>query len=123
MKNRVIIAGSRSVPERDKILANQIKEILSQIGDNTDIEIVSGRARGADMLGESVAVHNNYIIKRFPADWNKYGKSAGYIRNKQMAEYSTHLIAIWDGASRGTKSMIDLAKKENLKVYIVEYEF
>jgi len=84
--------------------------------------VVSGTARGADKWGERYARRFNYIITKFPADWNKYGKSAGYIRNKQMAEYADHLIAFWDGESKGTKHMINLATKQGIIVDVIEYK-
>ena len=87
----------------------------------TEIEIVSGTANGADKLGEKFAKENGYPIKQFPADWDKNGKGAGYIRNAQMAEYADALIVFWDGKSKGTKHMIDLAKRANLKLKISYY--
>jgi len=85
--------------------------------DFNDIEIVSGRARGIDILGERYAKENNLKLKLFPADWDQYGKRAGYLRNKQMAEYADALILIWDGKSRGSQMMLELAKQYKLKIY------
>jgi len=79
---------------------------------------VSGTARGADQLGERYAKERGYFIQRFPADWNAYGKAAGYIRNRKMAEYADALIAFWDGKSRGTLNMISLAKECGLQIRI-----
>ena len=79
---------------------------------------MSGTARGVDRFGEQWAIENNVAIKPFPADWDTYGKRAGYLRNTQMAEYADALIAVWDGESRGTKHMIDEAKKESLEYFI-----
>ena len=119
MKNRIIIAGSRNCPEDSTILKDKINKILFNI-DCYDTEIVSGTCKGADILGENYAKDNNLPIKQFPADWDKHGKKAGYIRNKEMAEYATHLIALWDVESKGTKMMIDLAKRNGLKVRVIE---
>jgi hypothetical protein len=83
-----------------------------------DITIISGTARGADQLGEYYAMKHGYNIERYPAEWDKYGRSAGYKRNEQMARIATHLMAFWDGKSRGTQHMIDLARKYKLKVSI-----
>jgi hypothetical protein len=83
--------------------------------------IVSGGATGADSLGERFANENGFDIVRFPAEWDKYGKRAGYLRNKQMAEYGTCLLAFWDGKSRGTKMMISLAKEQGIPVKVVRY--
>lgn len=102
---KVIVAGSRSFDSYDLL-----KEKLDMLEIS---EIVSGGARGADSLGEKYALENNIPIKLFPANWNQYGKSAGFIRNREMAQYADFLIVFWDGESKGTKHMIDLMKKEN----------
>ena len=57
--------------------------------------------------------------QRYPADWEQYGPRAGYIRNSEMAKVATHLIAFWDGRSKGTKHMIDIARKAGLYVLAV----
>jgi hypothetical protein len=116
---KVIIAGSRTF-DNYLVLKKYCDKILSNV-DKSDIEIVSGGARGADFFGEKYAQENSYGIKLFPANWDKYGKSAGYIRNQEMAKYADALIAFWDGTSRGTKHMIDLAKKHDLKVRVYKY--
>ena len=95
------------------LIDGAIEEIDWQI-----TEIVSGGAKGVDKLGEDWAEANYMSLKIFPANWYKYGKSAGYKRNEEMAEYADALIAIWDGKSKGTKHMIDIAKKQGLIVAI-----
>jgi len=60
-------------------------------------------------------------VQEFPAEWEEYGKKAGYYRNKKMAEYATHCIAFWDGKSAGTKMMIDLANEHGLNTRVVRY--
>lgn len=109
---RVIVAGSRTVWNYS-IVSQAIKESGFDI-----TEIVSGHARGVDDRAEFYARKNLIPLKVFPADWDKYGAAAGPIRNKQMAEYADALIAIWDMKSRGTKNMIEQAKKCNLQIYI-----
>jgi glycerophosphoryl diester phosphodiesterase len=78
-------------------------------------------ARGTDTLGLNYAIANKIKYSQFPADWNTYGKRAGYVRNEQMAKYADALLAFWDGQSRGTKHMIDLAKQHGLKVRVFDY--
>lgn len=78
------------------------------------VVIVSGGARGADALAKRYAVDRGYCYMEFPADWDTYGRRAGYIRNRAMHEYiSTHenrgVIAFWDGKSRGTRQSFSLA--------------
>lgn len=69
-------------------------------------------------MGEGWAKRKGIPVKRFPADWNQYGRRAGPLRNREMARYADALIAIWDGKSRGTRSMIDEALREGLEVYV-----
>lgn len=114
---KVIIAGGREFSDYDKLCVSCDKILSNQ----TEIEIVSGTARGADKLGEKYANERGYPIKQFPADWNLFGKSAGYKRNAQMADYADALIVFWDGKSKGTKHMIDLAKKVGLNIKIIKY--
>jgi len=109
---KTIIAGSREI-NNYQVLLNTLKDYTLPI-----TEIVSGHANGVDSLGEKYAKSNNIPLIIFPADWNKFGKQAGYLRNVQMADYAEALIAIWDGQSKGTKMMIDIANKKGLKVYI-----
>lgn len=110
---RIIIAGSRKCSRQDVFKALACCPWVNFIS-----AVVSGTARGADEFGEVWAVEKGVDIIQFPADWSKYGKRAGPIRNKQMAENADGLIAVWDGLSRGTKSMIDFAIEKGLRVYI-----
>ena len=112
---RVIIAGSRNFVNYE-MLRDTMDKLLANIEE--DIVVVCGMARGADLLGKMYADEKGYIVDKFPADWVRYGKAAGYIRNEQMAKNADALVAFWDGSSRGTKHMIDLAKKYGLKIRI-----
>jgi hypothetical protein len=114
---KIIVAGSRNFNDY-----NLLKENLDfLIQGRKETEIVSGTAKGADLLGERYAREEGFFIKRFPADWNKYGKKAGYIRNEEMAKYADACVCFWDGSSRGTESMINLAKKHNLRTIVINY--
>jgi len=112
---KVIVAGSRGIKKYE-----QVEKIIEKaIADGLQItQIVSGGAKGVDTLGETWAVKKGVNIKRFPAEWDKYGISAGHIRNRQMGDYADALIAVWDGKSKGTKGMIDYATEKKLKVYV-----
>jgi YspA, cpYpsA-related SLOG family len=114
---KVIIAGSRNFNNYE-LLKEKCDKILSE---QKDVEIVCGMAKGADLLGKQYQEEKGYQLKEFPAEWDKFGKSAGYIRNEEMAKYSDSLIAFWDGKSKGTKHMIDLAEKYKLKIRIIKY--
>ena len=115
---KVIIAGSRGFSDFQLLFA-KCEEIFK---DKSEIEIVSGTAKGADKLGEHYASLKGYSVARFPADWDKHNKQAGMLRNREMAEYSDCLIAFWDGESRGTKNMIDLAQSKGLEVHVIVYK-
>lgn len=125
---RIIIAGSRDFNDY-KLLKASIKDILknTSLEGINKIKIVSGTARGADQLGERFAKQFKLEVVKFPADWDKYGKRAGYIRNEEMAKYAVEdnnygmLVAFWDGESKGTKHMIDLAKKHGLEVHVINF--
>ncbi len=109
---KTIIAGSRDIDDYDVI-----KTAVLNSG-YVITEVVSGRAKGVDKLGERWATDNNIPVKEFPAHWNTYGKTAGFRRNNEMAKYADALIAVWDGRSKGTRHMIDTATREGLRVYV-----
>jgi YspA, cpYpsA-related SLOG family len=114
---KVIVAGTRKFNDYP-LLCRKCDYYLQ---DQNEIEIVSGCATGADKLGEKYAKERGFKVKQFPADWAGLGKKAGYERNKQMAEYAECLLVFWDGASLGTKHMIDLARQNGLEVRIIQY--
>jgi hypothetical protein len=110
---KIIIAGSRTVRDENKI-RTRIHQLLSDLK-IIPTEIVSGKAIGPDQIGETYANLFNIPIKEMPANWNKYGKSAGPIRNKDMAEYADMAIVFWDGVSPGSKNMIkEMSNKSKL---------
>lgn len=108
---RTIIAGSRNITDPAVIL----DAIISSKFEIT--EVVSGGARGVDKLGEDYAKIQKLPIKQFIPDWS-VGKIAGPLRNKRMAKYADAAIIIWDGWSRGSRNMIEEARKQDLKLYI-----
>lgn len=111
---KAIIAGGRDfVPTQAHI--NWLLGVLIEQGVT---EVVCGMAKGADMFGYSIAKGKGLPIKEFPAFWNKYGKSAGYKRNEQMANYAD--ICILFPGGKGTMHMKNLANEYKLKV--IEYE-
>ena len=109
---RVIIAGSRSITSYDYV-CQAIKESCFDI-----TEVISGTARGVDQLGERWARDNGIPIVHFPADWDKYKKAAGYVRNTDMGDYGDGLIAVWNGTSKGTGHMIDIMMKLGKEVFV-----
>ena len=118
---RIIIAGSRDLEfyDFDPLLCNIVYKINRYVRNCHHIEVVSGTARGGDQLGENWAKVYGHQVARFPAHWKAEGRAAGYNRNMRMGKYADALIAIWDGKSRGTKHMIDIAEDLKLDVRII----
>lgn len=113
---RLIIAGSRTY-NNYPAFEDKMEFYTGHITE--EVELFCGEAKGPDSMGKMYALERGWKIRSFPAEWDLYGKSAGPIRNKEMAEQATHCICFWDGQSRGTKNMIELAKQYNLKLRIV----
>ena len=110
MVKRVVVAGCRHYSNYGEA-KSFLDSCLSTIRKDHDIIVVSGGARGADALGERYAEENGFKIEKHPTEWKIYGRGAGPRRNKQMAEVADYVICFWDEKSKGTKSMIDYARK------------
>lgn len=117
---RVIIAGGRDFQDYE-LLKEKCDNILKERSGTQKIIVVSGAARGADKMGERYANEKGYTIEQYPADWKHLGNAAGPIRNAQMANSADALIAFWDGQSRGTKNMINVARTKGLLVRVINY--
>jgi hypothetical protein len=110
---KVIIAGSRGFTDYNFLCECVLRTPIKIT------EVVSGRCKNSpDMLGERWAKENGVPIAPFPALWDKYGKAAGFIRNREMALYADALIAVWDNKSRGTRHMIETARGLFLRSWI-----
>lgn len=107
---KIVIAGCRDYNNYDEAKP-YIDYCLSEVVKEYSVVIISGGASGADAIGERYAKERGYKIEKHPADWEKYGKSAGPIRNREMAESCDMAICFWNGESRGTKSMIEFVTK------------
>lgn len=118
---RVIIAGGRKFNDYQLLKAKLDYYLQHKVKDGYKIIIVSGGATGADSLGERYAIENGYPIERYIAEWNKYGLSAGPRRNKQMADIANACVIFWNGTSKGTKNMRDLAITKGLPLKTVYY--
>lgn len=108
---RTIIAGSRDIVDE--------RELVTALGDCGWIPsvVLTGRARGADILGERWARRNGVFVEPYPAKW-KNGKGTGLERNRLMADNAEALIALWDGVSPGTAHMIKIAQTRGLRVHV-----
>lgn len=109
---KVAVIGSRNL---------NVMELQLYLPKNTT-EIVSGGARGIDSCAKNYAINNNIKLTEFLPDYKKYGKSAPLIRNIEIINYTDVILAFWDGKSRGTKYVIENAKKINkqINVYILK---
>jgi predicted Rossmann fold nucleotide-binding protein DprA/Smf involved in DNA uptake len=114
---KVIIAGGRDF-DNYPLLKVKCDKILEG---RKMVEVISGMARGADMLGIQYADEYGFNVISKPANWDEYGKSAGYRRNREMAAMADACIVFWDGKSRGTMHMIELAKENNLPLRVIRY--
>lgn len=84
------------------------------------VEIVHGNAPGADRIAAQAADDQGFKVTAIPAEWDRYGKSAGMKRNVQMLEMEPSIvIAFWDGKSRGTAHTIREARKRGIPVLVV----
>ena len=115
---KVIIAGCRTLARSQyKEVERAMEDAALEKGIKPTL-IISGKAAGADALGELWADRHNIPVQGHPPDWAAHGRAAGPIRNAQMADEADALVAIWDGQSRGTRNMIQTAQKKGLTVHI-----
>ena len=119
MKRRIIVCGSRDFNDKKTVfdMLDVLRETFRECP--TDDEIVTGGARGADAFAADYAKERGLELTVFPANWKRYGRAAGPIRNREMLDYAMQtikplVIAFWDGRSRGTAQMLELAKQNGL---------
>jgi YspA, cpYpsA-related SLOG family len=111
---KVVIAGSSDSAD-ERLVRRALIEAKKQGIRAT--EVVCGSARGVESIGETLAEQYHIPVTYFPAEWEKYGQTAGFLRNRQMARYADALVAITDG-SRETAQMIRVMKFLKKPVYI-----
>lgn len=121
MMYKVIVAGGRSFSDYNLLKDKLDYYLKDKIMQGYKITIVSGTANGADKLGERYATEKGYKIERYPANWDKYKKAAGYRRNVQMSEVANACVVFWDGISPGSKHMIDISNNKGLPLRVVKY--
>jgi len=116
---KLIVAGGRDYTDYE-----HLSRVLFAMADvefaDKEVSIVSGMARGADTLAARFAKDNYVDLHKFPADWHKYGKVAGFHRNMQMGDFADGLLAFWNG-SKGTLHMINYMKRLNKFVHVINY--
>lgn len=109
---KILICGSRGIND-PALVAHAIEKSGMK-----PTHIVSGGARGVDTLARFYAQSRGIEFSEYVADWDKYGKRAGYIRNCVMIGAVEAVIAVWDGKSPGTKHSIDYATSRGKEVFV-----
>lgn len=117
---KLIVAGGRDFTDGE-LLSRIIFSIADVEFADKDISIVSGMARGADALAYQFAHKNHVTCYEFPAQWDRYGKKAGYMRNTKMASFADGLLAFYSG-SNGTGHMIQCMQALGKPVLIIDYK-
>lgn len=117
--NNLIIAGGRDFKDYER-LEKFVDEWIDRNGKPDNI--ISGMANGADLLGLHYAENKGIPVIKKPANWEEYGKSAGFQRNLEMSYIADSCICFWNGVSKGTSHMIDIAKKNKLNLEVILYD-
>ena len=104
---KLMVCGSRTIVDRDFIYKT-IDECIAEKFPSDEIIIIEGEARGVDSIAKQWAIDHNKQIEAYPANWDLYGKSAGFRRNVDMVKACDYCLIIWDGKSKGTKHDIVL---------------
>ncbi len=122
METRLIVCGGVDFKDYN-YLKTQLDRLIAYY---ENIRLVSGHARGVDTLAEQYAAEKSMPIQVFPAEWKKYGKAAGPIRNRAMLEYAKEetpvVAAFWNGKSRGTGNMLKQAKAAGAECHVFSYK-
>ncbi len=114
---KLAVVGSRTF-DNYSLLCQKIEDLPLY---SLITEVISGAAIGADHLGALFAIDKGLKLTEYYPDWKRYGKSAGFVRNKLIIQDADIVIAFWDRTSKGTLSSIELAKKYKKELHIVEY--
>lgn len=115
---RVIVAGSRDFSEYD-LMSRELDKLFNESKEfaGHDVKIISGMADGADSLAIRYADERKLTKILFPANWKRFSRVAGFLRNEDMLSVATHLVVFWDGKSSGTNHMIEIAKAKGIPVW------
>lgn len=122
----MLVAGSRTYNNYQEMCQCLDLLLKNQVAQNRKIVIVSGGARGADELAERYADERGYEKHIMPANWEKYGKSAGYRRNEEMHLYISvpsgkrGCVCFWDMQSKGTRHNFKLAFAHNNPIRVFD---
>lgn len=102
-----------------------IREVDTLIAEHgaDNLVIIEGEARGADKIARRAAVARRVEVDRYPAEWEKFGRAAGPIRNRQMlVEGKPDLVIAFHeniDESKGTQNMIEQARKAGVPTRVI----
>ena len=113
---KITIGGCRDYSDYSQF-KEFVDEYIEQLN-TEEIIIISGHCSGVDMMAERYAEEKGLKTEIFPADWKRYGRAAGPVRNKTMVDNCDRVIAFWDNKSRGTASLIKYAEKMGKEIVI-----
>lgn len=121
---KVLVCVGRDFFQKIKF-KNNLDEFMKMLSDRGEqaVEIVHGGAKGADSFAGLYAESRNLINTECKADWDKYGRAAGPVRNQEMIDFHSpdYCIAFWDGVSRGTLDMITRSTKAGVQTLVIPY--
>ena len=114
---KLAIVGSRTFTDK-AFMMKQLMEWKVEYG--SDLAVVSGGAKGADSIAESLAWFMDIPVIIYKPDWKKFGKQAGYLRNVKIVEAADALLAFYgpEGESKGTAHSVSLARQKGIPVSI-----
>lgn len=116
MSIRILITGSRNWPDR-VVVANAIRQAWIDADKPYRVTVVHGGARGADYIADQFARRMRFEVEQHVADWDKYGKRAGYVRNQQMVDSGIDIcLAFIYNESKGATMCAKLAEDAGIPV-------
>ena len=119
---KLLVCGSRGITDAHWVKSQIDSYWYWNLACYEDLIMIEGAARGVDLIAKEYAEENNWTqIKEYPAEWDKYGKSAGPIRNEIMVKEADEVLVLWDGSSHGTLNDIHLCEKYNKPFKVIIY--
>ena len=111
---KLLVSGSRTITDKHKVF-QALDEMMSVMLKGEDVTIIEGGAKGVDTLARQYAIERKIPYEEHPADWDKNGRAAGYIRNVEMVKEADVALIIWDGKSKGTAHAMKICEKKGVK--------
>jgi hypothetical protein len=111
---KLLVSGSRTITDKRKVFL-ELDFMIDGVLHGDDVTIIEGGARGVDTLAREYAIERNIPYEEHPADWDKNGRAAGYIRNVEMVKEADVALIIWDGKSKGAAHAMKTCEKKGVK--------